>query len=162
MKIERVNIVDPGDPLDADHAFVHRVRQPWRADEIANRVDAGLAGAQPFVDGDMAPFDGDTGVFKPDVFDIADNPDGKDDAVGYGAGRKVKGGKPGSWFARHGSKIGPPSARPLLASWGRVVYGPQVSYRFTLSIHHASRLNRGDGECSGIGRRESHGQPGEQ
>ena len=65
MKIERVNIVDPGDPLDADHAFVHRVRQPWRADEIANRVDAGLAGAQPFVDDDMAPFDRDAGVFEP-------------------------------------------------------------------------------------------------
>jgi hypothetical protein len=69
------------------------VRQPRRADEVADPVDAGFAGAQPFVDGDMAPFDGDTGVFKPDVFDIADNPDGKDDTVGYGTGRKVKGVK---------------------------------------------------------------------
>jgi hypothetical protein len=94
VKIERVHVVDAGDPLDADHPFVHRlVRQPRRADEVADRVDAGFAGAQPFVDEDMAPFDLDAGVFEPDVFDIADDPDGKDDAVGYCAGRKVKGGK---------------------------------------------------------------------
>jgi hypothetical protein len=57
------------------------VRQPGRADEIADRVDAGLAGAQPFVDDDVAPVDGDTGVFEADGFDIGDNPDGKDDAL---------------------------------------------------------------------------------
>src|SRR5204862_2753642 len=37
--IERVHIVDPGDPLDADHPFMARlVRQPRRADEIANAI----------------------------------------------------------------------------------------------------------------------------
>ena len=53
--VERVDVVDPGDLLDADHPFVDRlVRQPGRPDEIADRVDARLAGAQPFVDDDMA------------------------------------------------------------------------------------------------------------
>jgi hypothetical protein len=46
VQIERVHVVDPGDPLDSDHPFVHRlVRQPRRTDEIADRVDAGFAGA---------------------------------------------------------------------------------------------------------------------
>ena len=71
-----------GDPLDADHTFVHRlVSQPRRTDEIADRIDAGFAGAQPFVDDNMASVDHDAGVFKPDVFDIADDPDGEDHAL---------------------------------------------------------------------------------
>jgi len=82
VPIERVHVVDPGDPLDADDTFVHRlVRQPRRADEVADRVDAGLAGAKPFIDDDVAPFDLDTGVFEPDAFDVADNADGEDDAL---------------------------------------------------------------------------------
>jgi hypothetical protein len=82
VKIERVHIVDPGDPLDADQPFVHRlVRQPRRADEVADRVDAGFAGAQPFVDDDMASCDRDTGVFDANVFDIAEDADGEDDTL---------------------------------------------------------------------------------
>ena len=82
MQIERVHVVDPGDPLDADDTFVHRlVRQPRRADEIADRVDAGFAGAQPFVDDDMAPFERDAGVFDANVFDIAEYAGGQDDAL---------------------------------------------------------------------------------
>jgi hypothetical protein len=57
------------------------VRQPRRTDEIADRVDAGFAGAQPFVDDDVVSVDSGTGVFEPDVFDIANNPDSEDDAV---------------------------------------------------------------------------------
>src|SRR4051794_37411008 len=53
-QIERVDVVDPGDLLDADHAFVARlVRQPGRADDIADRVHAGFSGTQPFIDDDM-------------------------------------------------------------------------------------------------------------
>jgi hypothetical protein len=68
-EIERAHIVEPGDPLDADHAFVHRlVGQPRRTGEVADRVDAGLARLQPFVNNDVVSVDGDTGVFEPDVF----------------------------------------------------------------------------------------------
>ena len=77
-----MHVVDPGDPLDADDTFMHRlVGQPWRADEVADREDAGFAGAQPFVDDDMASFDGDAGIFEADIFDIAEDADGKDDAL---------------------------------------------------------------------------------
>ena len=78
--IERVHVVDPGDVLDADHTFVARlVREPGRADNIADRVDAGLSGAQPFIDDDMAALDLDTGVFEADTFDIADDADCEND-----------------------------------------------------------------------------------
>ncbi len=44
--VDRVHVVEPGDLLDADHALVARlVREPGRAAEIADGVDAGLAGA---------------------------------------------------------------------------------------------------------------------
>ena len=80
--VERVHVVDPGDPLDADHALVAGlVRQPWRPDEIADRIDAGLAGAQPFIDDDMGALDHDAGALEPDVLDIADDADGEDDAL---------------------------------------------------------------------------------
>src|SRR5205823_13487270 len=37
--VERVHVVEPGDLVDADHALMHSlVRQPGRADEIADRV----------------------------------------------------------------------------------------------------------------------------
>jgi hypothetical protein len=80
--IERVHVVDPGDPLDSDDTFVHcLVRQTRRADEVADRVDAGFAGAQPFVDDDVGFLYGDAGVFEPDAFDIADDADREDDAL---------------------------------------------------------------------------------
>src|SRR5207244_1689411 len=80
--IERMDVVDPGNPLDADHPFVARlVRQPGWADEITDGIDPGLAGAQPFVDDDMGAVDDDGGVFQTDVFDIADNADGEDRAL---------------------------------------------------------------------------------
>src|SRR5215472_10359664 len=51
VQIERVHVVDAGDPVDADDHFVAGlVRQPWRADEIADRITPRLADAQPFVD----------------------------------------------------------------------------------------------------------------
>src|SRR4051794_2635255 len=81
-QIQWVDVVDPGDLLDADHAFVARlVRQPGRADDIADRVHAGVAGAQPFVDDDMAALALAPGAFAADPLDIADNPDRQDDAL---------------------------------------------------------------------------------
>ena len=77
-----MHVVDPGDLLDADHPLVARlVRQPGRADDIADRVDAGLAGAQPFVDDDVAALDLDPGAFEADVLDIADDADRQDHAL---------------------------------------------------------------------------------
>ena len=53
--VERMHVLHPGDLLDADDALMHRlVRQPGRADDIADRLDAVLAGPQPLVDDDMA------------------------------------------------------------------------------------------------------------
>ena len=46
-----------------------------------NQLRLGFAGGQPFVDDDMTSFDRDAGVFEADVFDIADDPDGEDDAL---------------------------------------------------------------------------------
>ena len=61
-----MHVVDPGDVLDADHTFVARlVREPRRADEIADRVDPGLAGAQPFIDDDMGALDLDPVSSRP-------------------------------------------------------------------------------------------------
>src|SRR6266404_6641001 len=80
--IERMHIVDPGDPLDADNPFVTGlVRQPRGSDEIADRIDATLAGTQPFIDDDVGFLDDDTGVLEADAFDIAHDTDGEDDAL---------------------------------------------------------------------------------
>jgi len=57
------------------------VRQPRRADKIADRIDAGLAGAQPLIEDDVASIDCDPGVFDADIFDIADDANGEDDAL---------------------------------------------------------------------------------
>ena len=74
-----MHVVDPGDVLDADHTLVARlVRQPRRADEIADRVDALLAGAQPFIDDDMRALDRDAGALEADALDIADDADRED------------------------------------------------------------------------------------
>src|SRR5689334_22151269 len=82
-QIERMHVVDPGDLLDADHPFMARlVRQPGRADDIADRIDTVLAGAQPFIDDDMMALDLDPGAFKADPLDIADNADCEDHSVG--------------------------------------------------------------------------------
>jgi len=77
-----VHLVDPGDPLDADHSFVARlVRQPGWSDQIADRIDTGLPGAQPFIDDDMGPFDDDTGVLKANILDVADDANSEDDPL---------------------------------------------------------------------------------
>ena len=60
------------------------VGQPWRTDDIADRIDPRLASAQPLVDDDVGPVDGDSGVFEADVFDIANDPDCQDYALGIG------------------------------------------------------------------------------
>ena len=74
-----MHVVDPGDVLDADHPLVARlVRQPGRPDDIADRIDAGLAGAQPFVDDDVAALDLHAGAFEADALDIADDADRQD------------------------------------------------------------------------------------
>ena len=72
----------PGDLLDADHALMARlVGQPGRAGEVADGVDAGLAGAAPVVGHDMGLLDLHLGAFEADILDIADDADGEDDAV---------------------------------------------------------------------------------
>ena len=49
--VERVHVLDAGDLLDADHALVARlVGEPRRAGDVADGIDARLAGAQPLVD----------------------------------------------------------------------------------------------------------------
>ena len=58
------------------HALVHRlVREPGRADQIADGIDARLAGLAPFVDDDMGLLDLDLGAFEADILDIADDAD---------------------------------------------------------------------------------------
>ena len=57
------------------------VREPGRADQIADRVDAGLAGAQPLVDHDMALLDLHLGALEAEVLDIADDADREHHAV---------------------------------------------------------------------------------
>src|SRR6516165_1065677 len=50
VEIKRMHIVDPGDPLYANDSLMARlVSEPRRSDEITDRVDTGLAGAQPLV-----------------------------------------------------------------------------------------------------------------
>jgi hypothetical protein len=44
------------------------VGQPRRTGEVADRLDAALAGPKPFVNNDVISVDGDTGVFEPDFF----------------------------------------------------------------------------------------------
>src|SRR6185369_17903758 len=81
-RVEGVHIVEAGDVLDADDALMHRlVRQPGRPDEIADRIEAGLAGAQPFVDDDMGALDFRLSVFEADILDIADDADRQDHAL---------------------------------------------------------------------------------
>ena len=49
--------------------------------EIADRVDAGLAGAAILVDHDMGALDLDLGALEPDILDVADDADGGDHAI---------------------------------------------------------------------------------
>ncbi len=72
-----------GDVLDADHPLVHRlVRQPRRPDDVADRIDPRLAGAQPFVDHDMAALDLHAGAVEAQLLDIADDADRQDHPLG--------------------------------------------------------------------------------
>ena len=71
-----------GDLLDADHALMARlVREPGRPGEIADGIDAGLAGAAEVVDHDMGAVDLHLGAFEPDILDIADDADRRDHAI---------------------------------------------------------------------------------
>src|SRR5690606_13632262 len=80
--VERVHGVQTLDPLDADHALVARlVRQPGRAGRVADRVHAGLAGAQPLVGDDVALFHLHLGALEPDVLDVAGDADGENHAI---------------------------------------------------------------------------------
>ena len=79
-----MDAVDAGDLLHAEHALVAcLVREPWRPDHVADGVEAGHAGAAPFVDDDMALARSSTPCcFEPEPFDIAGDADGEDDAIG--------------------------------------------------------------------------------
>ena len=80
--VHRMHVVQAGDLLHADHAFMHRlVRQPGRAGEVADRIHARLAGAAVFVDRDMRAVDLHPGAFQADVLHIADDADGGDHPV---------------------------------------------------------------------------------
>ena len=77
-----MHALEPGDALDADHALVAGlVREPGRADQIADGIDARLAGGAPLVDHDMGLLDLHLGAFEAEILDIADDADGEDDAV---------------------------------------------------------------------------------
>ena len=82
LTFERMDVVEAGDVLDAHHAFMHRLmRQPGRADDIADGIHAGLAGLAPLVDHDMRAIDFHLGLLEPHILDIADDADGEDDAL---------------------------------------------------------------------------------
>ena len=82
LDVHRMHVVQPGDLLDADHALMARlVREPGRAGEVADRIDARLAGAAVFVDHDMRAVDLHAGAFQPDILHIADDADGGDDPI---------------------------------------------------------------------------------
>ena len=59
------------------HALVHRlVGEPGRAGEVADGVDAGLAGAAALVDHDVGLLDLHLGAFEAEILDVADDADG--------------------------------------------------------------------------------------
>ena len=71
-----------GDLLDADHRLVARlVRQPRRAAQIADGIDARLAGLAIGTDHDMGAVHFDLGVLDAEIFHIADDAHGGDDSV---------------------------------------------------------------------------------
>ena len=71
------------DGLDADDAFVlGLVRQHRRAGDVANGIDAGHIGLVETVDHDAAAFGFHAEFFQAEVFDIADDADGGDHALG--------------------------------------------------------------------------------
>ena len=80
--VEGMNAFDAGDLLHAQHALVAcLMREPGRTDHIADSIEAGDAGAAPFVDDDMALVDLDALRLETEPFDIAGDADGEDDAV---------------------------------------------------------------------------------
>ncbi len=82
QRVHRMHVVQAGDLLDADHALMARLmRQPRRAGEVADRVDAGLAGAAVFVDHDMGAVDLDAGALQADILDVANDTDGGDHPI---------------------------------------------------------------------------------
>jgi hypothetical protein len=81
--VERVHALHAGDLLDADHALVAGlVREPGRAGQIADGIDARLAGRAVAVGHDMRALDLHLGALEADILDIADDADGRDHAVG--------------------------------------------------------------------------------
>ena len=76
-----MDALQPGYLLDADDALVARlVREPRRPDDVADGIEPGLAGAAAFVDDDVALLDFDARRLEPEVFDVAGDADGEDDA----------------------------------------------------------------------------------
>src|SRR6185295_12112352 len=75
-----------GDAFDADNSLVAGlVRQPWRAGDVADGVEAGDIGAPVSVGEDVALFDFAAQGFEAEVLDIAGDADG-DDGVRGGQG----------------------------------------------------------------------------
>ena len=69
----------PGDRLDADDALVARlVRQPGRAGDVADRVDALDIGPAVAVDDDMAAVGLHAQRLEPDILGVRDDADGDD------------------------------------------------------------------------------------
>ncbi|MNZ63521.1 hypothetical protein D3C78_816690 [compost metagenome] len=76
--------IEPGDLFDADQRFVAGlVRQPGRAGDIADGVDARLAGGAVAVGDDMGLLHLDRSAFQPKVLDIADDTGGAEDHVDF-------------------------------------------------------------------------------
>ena len=72
----------PGDLLDAQHALVAGlVGEPGRAGDVADGVDAGLAGAAPLVDHDVAALDLHAGALEAEILGVAGDADGHDHAL---------------------------------------------------------------------------------
>ena len=77
--LERVRLLRPGDRLDADHALVARlVRQPGRAGDVADRVDALDIGAAVAVGDDMAAVGLHAQRLEADILAVGDDADGDD------------------------------------------------------------------------------------
>ena len=88
-----MDALDAGDTLDAQHALMAcLVRKPRRPGEIANRVDARLAGAHPLIDNDMAALDADPRSLKAEILRVADDSDRKDDLFDNRLPRRVEPG----------------------------------------------------------------------
>src|SRR5262249_43703025 len=81
-RIERVHPLDSGDALHAEHALVARlVREPGRADEVADGVEPGLRGREPAVDDDVPLLDARGRGLEAQILDLARDADREDGAL---------------------------------------------------------------------------------